>query len=93
MRNHLTRIERLECLVGTASNTIDAIHIHFIAPSESGPVLVGAHGPIVPGRPDVKPIKVDREPGEAEAEFLARIDRVFGGLQAGVAPPREAKAG
>lgn len=87
MRGQLDRVERLERVSGLAQFPFDAIHIHFYAPSEDGPLLVGARGPIVPGRgnnPD--PINIDREPGESEAEFLARVDRVFGELQAAMPP-------
>lgn len=79
MRAQLDRVETLERATGTGRPPLGAIHHHFYAPSESGPLLVGAHGPIVPGRPDIKPIEVDREAGESEEAFLCRIEFVFAG--------------
>lgn len=69
--NQLRRIERLEKVTGP--ETAPTIHcVHFVAPSEAGPVVVGAYGPIVPGWSEVKPVMIKRGASEAEAAFLSR---------------------
>lgn len=86
MRGQLDRIEKLERVAEAGRLPFDAIHVNFYAPSDKGPLLVGAYGPLVCGGGDsVRPIHLDREPGESEADFLARVDRVFGEIQAGAA--------
>lgn len=77
MRDFVRRLDRIERAAGAASNPIDAIHFHFFAPSNCGPVLVGAYGPIFPGKQDVRPARLNREMNEAEADFLRRAEAAF----------------
>lgn len=87
MRGQLDRIEKLERVANVERTPDEPFHVHFIAPSDNGPLLVGAYGPLLcGGRDSVKPIHLDREPGESEEDFLARVDRVFDHIQRGGPP-------
>lgn len=77
MRAQLDRVEKLERATGANRPPFDAIHHYLYAPSESGPLLVGAYGPIGLGALGVRPVKIDRSANETEANFLRHVEVVF----------------